>query len=69
MGQDADINELYSFRELLAKLVVANENYAPIFLRIEDEIAVEERRLAAERAGSVLEQARAIAARQVRAIA
>ncbi len=64
MGQDEDIQELYSFRDMLAKLVIANDNYAPIFLRIEDEITRAEACIAAKRAGNVLEQARAIAARQ-----
>lgn len=61
MRQAKDISKLYSYRDMLAGLVIANDNYAPIFLRVEDEIAAAEAYIAAKGTGDVLARARAIA--------
>lgn len=52
------LKRLYAAREKVAKLVVADLVYLPIFERLEAEIAAE------EAAGDAIERARALVARQ-----
>jgi hypothetical protein len=61
MNRVADIAKLKQFRAELAKLMLSNESYAPIFLRLEQEIEFIEEYLAAKAANDLLERARAIA--------
>lgn len=61
MKQVEDIAKLKQFRSKLAKLMLSNESYAPIFLRVEQEITFIEEYLAATSTDDLLELARAIA--------
>lgn len=59
-----DLPKLYIYRDKLAELVVQNDSYAPIFLRIEQIITTLEAEQAAHDAKDMLARARAIASRQ-----
>lgn len=59
-----DLAKLYVYRDKLAELVVKNDNFSPVFLRIEQEITALEAERAARDAKDVLSRARAIASRQ-----
>lgn len=56
----SDLKKLYGYREKLAVLVVNNSVYAPIFLRVENEIAAAEALSAVCDADNLLDRARAI---------
>lgn len=64
MKQADDLTRLYTYRNKLAQLVVENEAYGPIFLRIEKEIAIGEKLLAVQASNDMLAHARLIAAGQ-----
>lgn len=59
-----DLPKLYIYRDKLAELVVQNDYFSPLFLRIEQEITTMEAERAAHDAKDVLARARAIASRQ-----
>lgn len=61
MKRADDLNKLYQYREKLAKLVVEDGAYGPIFLRVEHEIAYGEKLLAMRTGSDVLAHARLIA--------
>lgn len=64
-----DLEFLYVYRQKLAELLVENETYSPIFLRLDSEISSLEEEKAARDAGDAIERARAIARRGQNAIA
>ncbi|WP_110807484.1 hypothetical protein [Rhodobacter viridis] len=59
-----DLAKLYIYRDKLAELVIHNESFSPVFLRVEQEIASLEEEKAAHDAQNVVARARAIASRQ-----
>lgn len=59
-----DLPKLYIHRDKLAELVIQNENFSPIFLRVEQEIVSLEEEKAAHDAQNAVARARAIASRQ-----
>lgn len=64
MKQADDLKKLYLYRDKLAKLVVEDGAYGPIFLRVEQEIAHGEKLLAVRSGSDVLARARLIASAQ-----
>lgn len=64
MKQAEDLTKLCQYRDKLAALVVDNAAYAPVFIRIEDEIAAAEAFIAANDVNDLLARARAISFHQ-----
>ena len=64
MRSTSDLEKLYGHRRKLAELVVHNEAFGPVFIRVEQEILSLEQDLAAKEANDVLARARAIVSRQ-----
>lgn len=64
MKQINDLTKLYTYRDKLAQLVIENDAYSPVFLRIEKEISIGEQLLAVQASNDMLTHARLIATSQ-----
>lgn len=64
MKQAHDLAKLKAYRDKLARLVIENKDYSPVFLRVEQEIAAGEQFLAVQSSDDLLAHARLIAGNQ-----